>query len=345
MASIPFGGRYRLVDFALSNLVNSGITTVGIITKNNYQSLMDHLGSGKEWDLARKSGGLILLPPFGAEERSEGLYHNRLEALKGITGFLIRRNEDYVVLADCDGIYHMDIADVIDYHIEKQADITMVSHTEEIGNSKNYTVVKSDETGRVYDLIINSKVENSDKFYANIMVISRKFLLTLINESIVHGYKSFKEDILKKQMKSLKIYSYDFNGYHATIDSFASYYKHNMELLDRNIRNEVFGARDIYTKVRDSAPSKYGDSSLAENSLISDGCTIEGTVRNSILFRGVKVGKGSVVENSIIMQDTVIGDNVSLNCVVTDKNVVIRDRRTLAGCEIQPYFLSKGTMI
>ena len=143
MGSIPYGGRYRLIDFALSNLVNSGVTTVGIITKNNYQSLMDHLGSGKDWDLARKTGGLVLLPPFGAKD-NEGLYKNRLEALKSIIGFLTRRNEDYVILCDCDGVYRMDFSDIIDYHEAKQADITLVCHTEEIANSSKYTLIKSD---------------------------------------------------------------------------------------------------------------------------------------------------------------------------------------------------------
>ena len=177
------------------------------------------------------------------------------------------------------------------------------------------------------------------------MIIGRQFLLTLIEDAIVHNYKSFREDIIMRRMKTLKIFSYDFTGYHATIDSLSSYFVHNMELLQKPVRDELFGARDIYTKVRDSAPSKYGDDSSVKNSLISDGCIVEGTVENSILFRGVKVGKGTVVRNSILMQDTVLGDNVSLNCVITDKNVVIRDRRVLSGCELQPYFLSKGTMI
>ena len=344
MGSLPFGGRYRLIDFALSNLVNSGVTTVGIITKNNYQSLMDHLGSGKDWDLARKTGGLILLPPFGARQ-SESLYKNRLEALKGITGFLNRRNEDYVILCDCDGVYRMDLSEVIDFHEAKQADMTVVCHNEEIVNSNNYTTIKSDESGRVTDIKINEKVRGSNKFYSNIMIIGRQFLLTLIEDAIVHNYKSFREDIIMRRMKTLKIFSYDFTGYHATIDSLSSYFVHNMELLQKPVRDELFGARDIYTKVRDSAPSKYGDDSSVKNSLISDGCIVEGTVENSILFRGVKVGKGTVVRNSILMQDTVLGDNVSLNCVITDKNVVIRDRRVLSGCELQPYFLSKGTMI
>ena len=344
MGSLPYGGRYRLIDFALSNLVNSGVTTVGIITKNNYQSLMDHLGSGKDWDLARKTGGLVLLPPFGAIDNG-GLYRSRLEALKGITGFLARRNEDYVILCDCDGVYHMDFTKVIDYHEAKQADITLVCHNEEIGNSSHYTLVQSDESGRVVDLKINDSVGGSNKFFSNILIINRNFLLRLINDATVHGYKSFEEDILRRNIVSLKIFAYDFHGYHATIDSLRAYFTHNMELLNKPIRDELFGDRDIYTKVRDSAPSKYGDFADVRNSLLSDGCIVEGTVENSILFRGVKVGRGTVVRNSIVMQDTVIGENVRMNCVITDKNVVIRDRRELSGCEIQPYFLAKGTMI
>ena len=344
MGSLPYGGRYRLIDFALSNLVNAGVTTVGIITKNNYQSLLDHLGSGKDWDLARKYGGLVLLPPFGAIDNG-GLYKNRLEALKGITGFLSRRNEDYVILCDCDGVCRMDLSDVIDYHEKKQADITIVCHPEEIGNPSSYDIVKSDETGRVIGLEFNPKNKGKAKYYSNIMVINRTFLLNLINESISHGYKNFRDDIILVNLRRYNVYAYDFNGYHATIDSLSSYFKHNMELLDKKVRDELFGARDIYTKVRDSAPTKYGFSSLVKNSLVSDGCVVEGTVENSILFRGVKVGKGAVVRNSVIMQDTVIGDGVKLNCVITDKNVVIRDNRVLSGCEVQPYFLAKGTMI
>ncbi len=343
MGSVPFGGRYRLIDFALSNLVNSGVTTVGIITKNNYQSLLDHLGSGKDWDLARKTGGLVLLPPFGAMD--SGLYKNRLEALKSITGFLTRRNEDYVVLCDCDGVYRMDFSEIIDYHESKQADITMVCHPEELVNYASYTVVHSDESGRVTDIEFNTHSKGISKYYTNIMVIGRKFLLNIISDSIAHGFKSFREDVIMKNVKSFKVYAYNFTGYHATIDSLGSYFKHNMELLNKSVRDELFGARDIYTKVRDSAPSKYGFSSLVKNSLVSDGCVVEGTVENSILFRGVKVGKGSVIKDSIIMQDTVIGEGVKLNCVITDKNVVIRDNRILSGCEIQPYFLAKGTMI
>ena len=316
MASIPFGGRYRLIDFALSNMVNSGITTVGIVTKNNYQSLIDHLGSGKDWDLARKDGGIILLPPYSDE--TDAPYTSRLEALKGITGFLNHRKEDYVVISDCDGVARLDIADIVRKHVANQADITMVyTQTDDIESS----------------------------YYINVMVLNREFLIDLIGNAVTRGLTSFGKDILAKSTDTLRIFGYKFDGYYAGIDSLQNYFRHSMELLDRNVRSELFANRDIYTKVRDSAPSKYIDGATVKNSLISDGCTIEGTVENSILFRGVKVGKGSVVKNSIIMQDTVIESSVSLDCVITDKNVVIRDRRHLAGCEDLPYFISKGRML
>ena len=343
MASIPFGGRYRLIDFALSNMVNSGITTVGIVTKYNYQSLIDHLGSGKDWDLARKDGGIILLPPYSDE--TDLPYTNRLEALKGVTNFLNHRNEEYVVISDCDGIARVDIADVLKYHEEKHADITMVWHEEKDVDSSYFITLDPDETGRIKGLQINPKVNGKCNVYVNIMVMSREFLINIIQDATTRGLSSFGRDILTKNVGTLHIYGYQFKGYYAGVNSLAKYYEHSMELLDKDVRDALFGARDIYTKVRDSAPSKYLEGAVVQNSLISDGCMIEGTVENCILFRGVKVGKGSVIRNSIVMQDTVIGTGVSLDCVITDKNVVIRDRRKLAGCAELPYFISKGRMI
>ena len=346
MASIPFGGRYRLIDFSLSNFVNSGITTVGIVTKYNYQSLMDHLGSGKDWDLARKDGGIILLPPYSDE--TDAPYTNRLEALKGITGFLNHRNEEYVVISDCDVIARVDIADIIRYHEEKGADITMTYIEEEAPIQSGYFMTLTpDEEGRVTGVKINPHLKQKTKcnVYANIMVIGREFLINIIQDAVTRGLSSFGKDILAKNVEGLRIYGYAFKGYCASIDSLEKYYAHSMELLDKNVRDELFGARDIYTKVRDSAPSKYSDGAVVKNSLISDGCEIEGTVENCILFRGVKVGKGSVVKNSIIMQDSVVGSSVTLDCVITDKNAVIRDRRHLAGCAELPYFIAKGRMI
>ncbi len=345
MASIPFGGRYRVIDFTLSNMVNSGITTIGLMTNNNYRSLIDHIGSGKDWDLARKDGGIILLPPFS--EKNDKLYTTRLEALGSLTGFLNRRKEKYVVLTDCDGVAKVDISKIIDYHEDKNADITLVTHYGKVGNRADFMVVETNETGKVTDLKHSPHVESGAKenIFINMMVINRQFLLNIVEDSVTHGFTSFESDILIKQLNCLKIYAYDFDGYYAGIDSMAAYYKHNMELLEKDVRDELFGERDIYTKVRDSAPSKYGVDAVVKNSLISDGCIIEGVVENSILFRGVKVGKGAVIRNSIIMQDNYIGENTSLDCVITDKNVVISDRKTLCGCSALPYFIQKGTRL
>ena len=345
MASIPYGGRYRIIDFTLSNMVNSGITTVGLMTNNNYRSLIDHIGSGKDWDLARKDGGLILLPPFS--EKHDKLYTTRLEALGSLTGFLHRRNEKYVVLTDCDGVAKINIADIIESHEKNNADITLVTHYGKVGARSDFMLVQSDEKGRVNDISLKPHVKEGTKadIFINMMIINRQFLLNLVEDSVTHGFTSFESDILIKQLDSLKIYEYKFEGYYAGIDSVSTYYKHNMELLEKEVRDELFGDRDIYTKVRDSAPSKYGENAVVKNSLISDGCEIEGVVENSILFRGVKVGKGAVVRNSIVMQDNIIGQNTTLDCVITDKNVVVTDRKTLGGCATLPYYIPKGTRL
>ena len=263
MASIPFGGRYRIIDFTLSNMVNSGITTVGLVTSNNYRSLIDHIGSGKDWDLARKDGGVILLPPFS--EKNDKLYTTRLEALSSLTGFLSRRKEKYIVLTDCDGVARLDFAEMIRYHENKDADITLVTHYGKVGKRSDFMLVEANEEGRVTEIKHSPHVEEGTKanIYINLMIINREFLLNIVEDSLAHGFTSFTNDILIKQLNSLKLYRYDFQGYYAGIDSMAAYYKHNMELLEKDVRDELFGERDIYTKVRDSAPSKYGENAVA----------------------------------------------------------------------------------
>ncbi len=345
IASIPFGGRYRVIDFQLSNMVNSGITTVGLMTNNNYRSLIDHIGSGKDWDLARKDGGIILLPPFS--DKHDKLYSTRLEALSSLSGFLGRRSEKYVVLCDGDVLAKFNISEILAAHEKKKADITLVTHSGEIEKASEIMLVNADENNRATEVKYSPRVKKGEvgNYYAGVMVLNRQFLLNIVEDSAVHGFTSFETDILIKQLDSLKVYRYDFKGYFASMTSMAAYYKHNMRLLEKSVRDELFGGRDMYTKVRDSAPSKYGAEATVKNSLISDGCEIEGVVENSILFRGVKVAKGAVVRNSIIMQDNVIGAGASLSCVITDKNVVITDRRQLSGCEEIPFFIQKGTML
>ncbi|MDE7329716.1 MAG: glucose-1-phosphate adenylyltransferase subunit GlgD, partial [Clostridia bacterium] len=210
MGSIPVGGRYRVVDFALSNMVNSGITTVGMITKNNYQSLMDHLGSGKYWDLARKEGGLILLPPYSDE--SETLYRNRLEALKGATAFLKKCKEDFVVIADSDAVYKLDYSKVIEAHIEKNADITMVYHEHEVVKSHYYMTFETAKDGRIKGIEINPTSGGVKKNYINVMVARTSFMLRLIQDAIQHGYKSFGKDILSPGVSTYNLYAYKHEG-------------------------------------------------------------------------------------------------------------------------------------
>ena len=353
MASIPFGCRYRLIDFALSNMVNSEITNVGVITHYNYQSLMDHIGNGKDWDLARRSGGIKILPPYVAayENHAAGkLYESRLEALMGSANFINRCGADYVVLSDCDVIMNIDLSRVIEEHIKSEAYITIVAKKVDVKNSlfdKSVDVLSTNEEGRVTDITFAMPKRGSCYVNTNLMVISRTDLQNIVSDSIAHGYKSFTRDIIMKQFKKKLIRAYCFDGFAACISSLENYFSTSMMLLDDNVRRDLFAAPDrkIYTKIRNSAPTKYATDAVVKNSMVADGCTIEGAVENSIIFRGVHVGKGTVVKNSILLQDTYVGSNASLNCVIADKNVVIKDGRTLSGYETMPFFIGKGTMV
>ena len=355
MASVPYGGRYRLVDFALSNMVNADITKIGIITHYNYQSLMDHIGSGKDWDLSRSSGGIKILPPFiTAFDNTTGSVHpysSRLEAIIGAYNFISRCTEDYFVLSDCDTVCNIDLRDVIDFHIENHADITIVGKNTFLdrADASSYTIIETDGKDRVTNLLQNpSNVHGNVNVCLNIFVLKREYLENIVLDSLARGYKSFTKDIIARGKDTSKFMMYSkFDGYYASIGSLDKYYKSSMDLLNKDIKENLFGVknRPIYTKVKNSAPVKYLDGSLVQNSLIADGCVIEGIVENSILFRGVKVGKNTVIRNSIIMQDSFVGDNVVLNCVISDKNAVIKNGRCLSGHETHPFSIGKGAVI
>lgn len=353
MASVPYAGRYRLIDFALSNMVNSGITSVSVITHYNYQSLMDHIGAGKDWDLARRSGGIKILPPYmtAYANQSNALYNSRMEALKSVNYSVSRFTSDYVVLSDCDVICNVDLNDMINDHIENNADITIAVKRVLLNKdaaSRN-VIIDADPEGRIVD--INPYPTNVNGYRdidLNILVINRDYLQSVVVDAIAHGYTSFNRDVIARNTarRNFRIYKYD--GYFANIGSLADYYSHSMELLGTpENRDEIFGikTRPIYTKVRNSAPTRYAESSVVKNSLVADGCIIDGTVENSIIFRGVKISRGATVKNSILFQDTVIGENVFLNCVITDKNVVIRDGRILSGHETLPFFVEKNRLV
>lgn len=352
MASVPFGCRYRLVDFPLSNMVNSGITKIGIITHNNYQSLMDHIGTGKDWDLARRSGGIKILPPFittYANSNGGRLYTSRLEALMGVSNFISRCTEDYMVLSDCDGICNIDLSDVIDQHIATGADLTLVTRkgTDMADIADRSKIIEADADGRVTSISSYVQGEDAEEISTNIMVINRMFLLNAISDAGAHGYTDFYRDILASRLSKIKVFRYLYEGIFIQITSLESYFNNSMKLLDPVVRNGLFNAenRPIYTKLRNSSPTRYTGDAKVVNSYVADGCVIEGTVENSILFRGVRIGQGTVVKNSILLQDTFTGNNVALNCVITDKNVVIRDGRMLSGHESMPFFIPKGGMV
>jgi len=346
VGSIPFGGRYRLIDFALSNMVNSNIYTVGVITKRNYQSLMDHVGSGKDWDLARKDGGLMFLPPFG-DIGSDSLYTSRLEALKGISNFINRADEDYVVMTDCDSICRVNYEEVIDEHIASNADITMiyVKHKAKDAVEKHVNTLRMDDSGRITSIKYIPELDGNANLFINMYVMKRSLLANLIKDSISRNKHHFIDDVISKNLRSYKVRGFEHKGYFARISSLQAYYNHSMELLNDKNRDELFGDRSVFTKIRDSAPTKFGYNSVVKNSMIADGCIIEGEVENSILFRGCKVARGTKVKNCILMQNTNVGENASLNCIITDKNVVISDRLTLSGSENHSFYIPKGTLV
>jgi len=345
LASVPFGGRFRLIDFVLSNMVNSGIHKVGVITKENYQSLMDHIGSAKSWDLARKNGGLIILPPYGVSGTT--LYKSRFDAICNIEQFLSKCDTEYVVMSDCDNVCNLDFEPVIKQHVANGADITVIYRRKMVeDNVKLRTSFEIGKDNRVAKTINSSKLYGEQNIFTNMLVVGRKFLLGIINNSTVRGFTSFSKDILTKT-DEFRIFGAKLDGFFASIDDMPSYFKVSMDLLDKKNRDALFyrDGANIYTKVRDSAPLVCSQDSNVKNSLIADGCTIEGEVVNSILFRGVKVAKGAKVHNSILFQDTAVGRDTSLNCVITDKQAVIQDKRNLSGHETRPYFISKNTVI
>ncbi len=354
MGSVPFGCRYRLIDFPLSNMVNAGISKVGVVTHNNYQSLMDHIGTGKDWDLARRSGGIKLLPPFiTAYENSvsKRLYNTRLEALIGVSNFISRCSEEHIVFSDSDIICNIDIADVIRTHEEKGADITIVSRkieSDEFLRSDDVYALFSDFNGRVSGVTpINTDTPFDARVSMNIIVVGRLYLIGLINEAISCGYTDFYRDIIARVIKKGNTYEYCFDGIFLKLNSLESYFSSSMRLLEEGVRKDILGVegRPIYTKVRNSAPTLYKKASSVKNSFVADGCVIEGEVENSIIFRGVKIGKGSVVKNSILLQGTFVGNNVRLGCVISDKDVIIKDGRELSGHKTMPFFISKGRSV
>lgn len=343
MGSVPFAGRYRLIDFQLSGMVNAGITQVGVITNSNYRSLMDHLGNGKPWDLSRKREGLTLLPPFSRPET--GVFKDKVDALYGSIEYIGNSGKDYVLIADCNEVGNIDYDEMLKFGIENDADITVAyarGKAPHIANSTCYTVTDS---GRVTDVKYTSDEDGIVNYSLKLMFIKRTLLERLLHEANSKRITDF-ETLLITSLGSIRIYGYEHTGYVRVIESITSYYHISLELLNPQVRESLFPSeKPVYTKTNDRVPAKYGINAKVSNSLIADGCRIDGEVKNCILFRGVTVSKDAVVSNSIIMQDTFIGENAEISCVITDKNVHIGAGKKLSGADNYPVYIGKAIVI
>ena len=327
--SIPYGGRYRVVDFMLSNMVNAGISDVGLIVHANYQSLLDHVGSGKDWDLSRKHGGLRILPPFGyADKRRDGDYRGRMDALAGVYSYLERIRQDYVVLAGGDVAVNLDLDDVFNQHIRTGADITAVCTPVPRGDPRESDYFTVDENSVITDVSVHP-INPMGCESMEVYIMSKDLLISLVEHCIAHNIPSFSQGVLLSMSDKLKIRAYSYSGYAARLQSVAGYYARSMELLDPAQRRLLFDPRrPILAKENDAPPAYLDPAGVCENSLIADGCDIQGSVKNCILFK-----------------NTVVEDGVTLRCVIADKDVRVRGGGTLIGHESYPLVVSKGSVI
>lgn len=343
LGSVPFAGRYRLIDFTLSNMVNAGVSKVGVVTKSNYQSLMDHLGSGKAWDLSRKNEGLYILPPFGATDES---YSGRVASLAGMDAFFSNSKEEYVVMSDCHVVANIDMSALIKAHMNSGADITVGYLKGTLPRLDNTMTMDVDANGRVTDIAIVDRAEGEGNFGIGLYVIRKDLLCRLVKSAVSRNQMHFERDILQRLTADLHIYGYEVIEQALVIASLADYYAANMAMLDADKRAALFrGDRQIYTKVRDCCPAMYGLESDVSNSLVADGTQIDGTVRDSIVFRNVKIDAGAVIKNCIVMQGAVIMAGTDLDSVILDKDVLVKENRSLKGYETFPIYIDKRSIV
>jgi len=347
IAAVPFGGRYRLMDFALSNMVNSGLRTVGIITPHLYRPILDHLGAGKDWYLDRKTGGMFILPGT-----RHGIYPRyRKFALKDFVKnieFLERDNADTIIISGCNNIFNLDYTSVLRNHEEKEADLTLIYKELdlEVEEDSYGVVLKVDENNQVVGLEgVQSQVSKNVKYFADLIIMKTKLL-----RDILKGHEDNDDmdlmDVLEENIQSLKILACPISGYFGRIFSIQSYFQRSMDMLNPSVRDELFmGTYRIHTKIKDNPPTKYGAWSSIKDSLVSSGCTIHGNVTRSILFRGVQVEAEARVSNCIIMQNCVIGKGAVLENVILDKHGQINTKSVIKGKNNLPVVLNKCSVV
>ena len=348
LASLPFGGRYRLIDFVLSNMSNSGIDNVAIITKYNYQSLLDHLGSCEEWDMSRKNARVFVLPPFGTGQTN--VYQGKLEALYGALQFLKRTKEDYVLMSDCNVICNIDYELVFREHIRSGAQLTVIANREEPAYEDEIRdfVISADDDGMVTDVTIRHPFTKENLCGMGMFIIEKNLLVNAVEEAVAHGRYHFERDFVQREFLNgrLSLNVYEFKGCVLRNRDIPSYFNNNCRILQEEVRRDIFDPQNpIYTKVRDEVPTYYDRSAEVDACLVADGCRIEGKVSDSILFRNVVVEKGAVVEHSVVMQGTVVRAGANVRYTILDKDVEITEGRTLIGSDHAPVIIQKGERI
>ncbi len=343
-ASLPFGGRYRLIDFTLSNLVNSGITQIGIVTRSNYQSLMDHIRQGRDWDLNRKNRGISVFPPFVFNSSRE-VYKGKIEAIYSILSFLNHSREEYVLIGNCNVAANIDFDEIFQRHISSGATVTVVCHKGYTTTSHRVVIEKDGD--KVKDIYETEYVGTEEKLISlNLYLIKKDILVELVKDAYAHGMVDFEKDILFKLVADGKVDAFEFDGYAAIVDDVRTYYNESMNLLKYDVREALFGQDGkIYTKVKDSVPTVYGEGATVKNALIADGCVINGVVENSILFRNVRIDEGAVVKNSIVMENGTVGKNSTVSYAITDKDVTISADRNISGFITYPVVIVKGKTV
>ena len=343
--SIPFGGDYRIIDFILSSMVNAGITDVGVIMHGKCQSLLDHLGSGKSWDLSRNYGGLTLLPAFAYNEQrhSDGQFRGRVEALYSVMNYLKSIRQDYVVLSDSDTVINAPLDDVLRRHIDTGADITAVCTAAPGDGEDTYFQLNGD--GVITDTAYGLHTPEGCRCL-NIFVLRTELLVQLVTECVSRNGYSLRRSILQEMGSRLNLHGYVYDGYAAHINTLQSYYDRSMELLDSTVRGALFCPdRPVYGRENDSPSSYIDPEGGCVNSLVADGCGIQGSVKNCVLFRNVRIEKGAVVENCILFKDTVVKRGAVLRGVITDKYVTVSENVTLMGHERYPIVVTKGATV
>lgn len=344
IATIPIAGRYRVIDFTLSNMVNGGIHNVSIFTQGKSRSLMDHLGTGKDWDLDRTIDGLFVLNPV-INFHDITFYRGDIENFKNHIDYIEYSKQNYVLLTRSYMICNVNYSEAFKYHKKSEADITIIYKEMKNNCTKflNFDTLNLDERGKVLSIGRNTGKSKSYNMSMEMYIMKKQLFLSIIQDSISTGDSEYLKQSIFKSIKNLNVNAYPFNGYVSCINSIENYYKTNMELLDIDISDELFHKRGvIYTKTKNEPPTKYADSSNIINSIVANGCIIEGNVENSIIGRGVKIGKGAVIKDSIIMRKSTVEKCVYLNNVILDKYVYITKGKVLSGDKKNPFVIKKN---